>query len=98
MMTVAFTGCQSPPAPGIPCQEIVDDAGPISSLTYQRDLVSGWAFDIKQPTGFAKHGCQVVSSEDGHPVRSGRYSLRFEVRDEARALESLSNVVISASL
>ena len=66
---------------GVPCQEIVAGEGSISGSTYGGDLVAGWEFKIKHPTGFEGHGCQIVSSKEGHPTRSGRYSLRFEVRD-----------------
>jgi len=31
-------------------------------------------------TGYKKHGFQIVNKEDGHPVRAGSQSIRFEVR------------------
>ena len=30
--------------------------------------------------GYKKHGFQIVNKEDGHPVRAGNQSIRFEVR------------------
>ena len=68
-------------SPGIPCSEIIAEQGSISASTHDGDLVSGWEFVLKHPIGFAAHGCQIVSSEQGHPTRSGRYSIKFEVRD-----------------
>ena len=46
------------------------------------DTVShdGWRFEISTPFGHKKHNYQVVYKEDGHPVRFGRKSERFEVR------------------
>lgn len=43
------------------------------------DTISGWSFrkDTLSKTGYA---FAVVRKEDGHPVRSGEKSLRFEVR------------------
>ena len=66
---------------GLPCQDIIDNEGSISGSTHRGDLVTGWKFILKQPTGFAEHGCRVVTSRDGHPTKNGLYSLRFEVRD-----------------
>jgi hypothetical protein len=70
---------------GTPCHELFEPAtegdpnGALLPGTHGGDLVSGWAFEMKQPAGFKDHGCQVVSSP--HPVRQGQYSFRFEVRD-----------------
>ena len=66
---------------GLSCQEIINSEGSISELTHRGDLVTGWEFVLKHPTGFAEHGCRVVASDDGHPTNNGLYSLRFEVRD-----------------
>ena len=67
--------------PGVSCLEVIENAGSISDLTHGGDLVAGWEFDIKHNLGFADHGCEIVSSRDGHPTRTGLYSLRFEVRE-----------------
>ena len=39
-----------------------------------------WHFEISTPWGHEEHNHQVVSSDDGYPVRYGKYSERFEVR------------------
>ena len=46
-----------------------------------RDVVSGSKFN-KSLTGsyYKKYGMQVVDKKDGHPVRAGKKSIRFEVR------------------
>ena len=70
---------------GTPCHELFepvsdnDPFGAIRSNTLDGDLVQGWAFVLKQATGFADHGCQVVGPP--HPVRHGRHSFRFIVED-----------------
>ena len=46
-----------------------------------KDVGSGSKF-YKSLTGkyYKKHGFQIVNKEDGHPVRAGNQSIRFEVR------------------
>ncbi len=48
-------------------------------VTTDSDTISGWSFrkDTLSKTGYA---FSVVKKSDGHPVRSGEKSLRFEVR------------------
>ena len=47
-----------------------------------KDTASGYKKIIKSLTGkyFKDHGMQVVNKKDGHPVRIGEQSIRFEVR------------------
>ncbi len=45
-----------------------------------RDVASGWDFDVSLRRGFRPWGYKLVSIADGHPVRAGKQSLRFEVR------------------
>ena len=47
-----------------------------------KDVGSGSKF-YKSLTGkyYKKHGFQIVNKEDGHPVRAGNQSIRFEVRN-----------------
>ena len=44
------------------------------------DVASGWAFNKSLEPNFKAHGLEVVDAGDGHPVRAGRQSMRFEVR------------------
>lgn len=44
------------------------------------DVASGWEFEKSLKPGFKPWGYAVVSAADGHPVRAGKQSLRFEVR------------------
>ncbi len=44
------------------------------------DVASGWIFAKSLKLNFKPHGYAVVSADDGHPVRAGRQSVRFEVR------------------
>ena len=67
------------PTSGIPCADFIPPE--ISDATLAGDLVKGWGFILKQPIGFAEHGCLVVSANDGYPTRSGDHAIRFEVRD-----------------
>ena len=48
-----------------------------------KDTASGFKILTKSLTGkyFKDYGVQVVNKEDGHPVRAGSQSIRFEVRD-----------------
>jgi hypothetical protein len=54
---------------------------PSFSVTLPKDVVSGSKFK-KSLTGnyYKKYGMEVVSKADGHPVRAGEKSIRFEVR------------------
>ena len=45
-----------------------------------QDVVSGWTFDKSLKLNFKPHGYAVVNAADGHPVRAGKKSIRFEVR------------------
>ena len=47
-----------------------------------KDTASGYQKLYKSLTGksFKDHGMQVVNKKDGHPVRAGEQSIRFEVR------------------
>ena len=47
-----------------------------------KDTASGYQKLFKSLTGkyFKDHGMQVVNKKDGHPVRAGEQSIRFEVR------------------
>lgn len=42
--------------------------------------IKGFSLSKSMPANFKSYGYQVVSKVDGHPVRSGETSLRFEVR------------------
>lgn len=44
------------------------------------DVLSGWEFDLSLKLGFKPWGFRVVDAKDGHPVRAGLKSMRFEVR------------------
>lgn len=57
-------------------------AGPAlaANETLPADVASGWVFAKSLRDGFKAHGYEVVSKADGHPVRAGTQSLRFEVR------------------
>ena len=48
-----------------------------------KDTASGFKILTKSLTGkyFKDYGVQVVKKKDGHPVRAGSQSIRFEVRD-----------------
>jgi len=48
-----------------------------------KDTASGFKILTKSLTGkyYKDYGMQVVDEKDGHPVRSGKKSIRFEVRD-----------------
>lgn len=45
-----------------------------------KDLHKGWSFEKSLPKNFKKHGYIVTRQADGHPVRDGQKSMRFEVR------------------
>ncbi len=44
------------------------------------DVISGWGFSKSPINGFRKYGYRVVEKHNGHPVRSGNQSIRFEIR------------------
>jgi len=44
------------------------------------DVASGWDFDKSLKLGFRPWGYKIVNAVDGHPVRAGKQSVRFEVR------------------
>lgn len=44
------------------------------------DVYSGWSFQKSLPSGFKAHGYKIVLKQNGHPVRDGEQSMRFEVR------------------
>ena len=44
------------------------------------DVLTGWSFDESMPNNFKKHGYKIVKAADGHPVRDGKKSVRFELR------------------
>ena len=55
--------------------------GPSSDcLAGDSDTVSGWSFEKSLPTHFKDYGHEVVSATEGHPVRAGKQSIRFEIR------------------
>ena len=53
----------------------------VLAVSLPKDVVSGSKF-TKSLTGsyYKKYGMQVVDKKDGHPVRTGEKSIRFEVR------------------
>ena len=53
----------------------------VLAVSLPKDVVSGSKF-TKSLTGsyYKKYGMQVVDKKDGHPVRAGEKSIRFEVR------------------
>lgn len=55
--------------------------GTACTSTFPIDVASGWSLDRLHHNGFKDYGCHVVDAENGHPVRAGQQSLRFEVRD-----------------
>ena len=72
------------PAGGGSTNSIYDLAadGEFCGVTYSSDVVRGdWQFDRLHKNGYQDYGCQIVSSDNGHPVRSGSESIRFELRD-----------------
>jgi hypothetical protein len=77
--TTALGFVEPNPTLGTPCGQHMEPT--IDGSTLGGDLVQGWGFIHKHPTGFAEHGCLVVSAADGYPTRSGEHALRFEVRD-----------------
>ena len=46
-----------------------------------KDVASGGGkYNKSLEKDFKKHGVQVVNKKDGHPVRAGKKSIRFEVK------------------
>ena len=45
-----------------------------------RDVYNGWSFKKSLPANFKRYGYSIVSKSNGHPVRDGKKSMRFEVR------------------
>ena len=54
-----------------------------TTVKLPKDAASGFKILTKSLTGkyYKDYGMQVVDEKDGHPVRSGKKSIRFEVRD-----------------
>ena len=44
------------------------------------DVTTGWSFRKSLPNNFKSYGYKVVKSKQGHPVRDGKSSMRFEIR------------------
>ena len=51
-------------------------------VNLSKDTSSGYKIFFKSLTGshYKSYGMQLTNIEDGHPVRSGKESIRFEVR------------------
>jgi len=56
------------------------DTSIAQEVSLPADVASGWHFSKSLPNGFKRHGFQVVDQKDGHPIRLGSQSIRFEVR------------------
>jgi hypothetical protein len=54
-----------------------------TTVKLPKDAASGFKILTKSLTGkyYKDYGMQIVNDKDGHPVRSGKKSIRFEVRD-----------------
>ena len=54
-----------------------------SKIALPTDVASKdrYAFCLADKTAFKDHGFQIVDKSDGHPVRAGNHSMRFELRD-----------------
>ena len=52
----------------------------ISGCQTTSDTISGWSMRKSLPANFKNYGYQAVTGVDGHPVRAGKKSVRFEVR------------------
>ena len=50
------------------------------NIRLPKDVGSGNTYSKSLGSGFKKHGYKIVSKKDGHPVRVGEKSVRFEVR------------------
>ena len=49
-------------------------------ITTDSDTVSGWSFQSDNYSNHGEHSYATVNKSNGHPVRSGEKSMRFEVR------------------
>ena len=49
-------------------------------ISLPKDVGSGNTYSKSLGSGFKKHGYTIVNKKDGHPVRSGDKSIKFEVR------------------
>lgn len=54
--------------------------GLVVGQTAAGDTTSGWSLKKSLPAKFKDYGYRVVFKADGHPVRAGERSIRFEVR------------------
>lgn len=52
----------------------------LAEVDLPSDVSSGWKFNRSLKIGFKPWGFQIVNAKDGHPVRAGEQSIRFEVR------------------
>ena len=54
-----------------------------ASVILPNDVASGKKYNVclNDKTAFKEYGLQVVDKKDGHPVRAGSKSMRFELRD-----------------
>ena len=54
-----------------------------ASVILSNDVASGKKYKVclNDKTAFKEYGLQVVDKKDGHPVRGGGKSMRFELRD-----------------
>ena len=54
-----------------------------ASVILSNDVASGKKYNVclNDKTAFKEYGLQVVDKKDGHPVRAGSKSMRFELRD-----------------
>ena len=55
-------------------------SGNAYAVNLPKDVASGNKYFKSLSKKFKKHGMQVVDKKDGHPVRAGHKSIRFEVR------------------
>ena len=77
-MTFINTGCMS----------VSSNTNTANFNTISHD---GWNFKMDPSWGLNDHNHQVVSSDDGHPVRYGKFSERFEVRPGDCGITGASN-------
>ena len=54
----------------------------LSAVAYDKPTINhdGWRFEISMPFGYKEHNYQIVSKDNGHPVRYGEKSEKFYVR------------------
>ena len=55
-------------------------SGNAFSFGLPKDVGSGNSYTKSLGSGFKKHGVTIVNKKDGHPVRAGDQSVRFEVQ------------------